>query len=118
MEVNAVIPAVPRYMYWSDQEISWSRNDHPKVMPNPGGYALVLDPTFVGPNHNVKFSKVLIDDGSALNILYKDTMTKLGLTENMLNPSKTTFHGIVSGVSCSPMGSIWIDVMFGTKENC
>jgi len=45
-------------------------------------------------------------------------MTKLGLTENMLNPSKTTFHGIVSGVSCSPMGSIWIDVMFGTKENC
>ena len=35
MEVNAVMPAVPSYMHWSEQEISWSRTDHPKVMPNP-----------------------------------------------------------------------------------
>ena len=48
-EINAVMPAVPRYMHWSDQQITWSQADHPKVMPNPGGYALVLDPTLVGP---------------------------------------------------------------------
>ena len=47
-------------------------------MPNPGGYALVLDPTFVGPQIPVKFSKVLIDNGSSINIMYKDTMHKLG----------------------------------------
>ena len=45
-------------------------------------------------------------------------MVKLGVTKNMLQPSKTTFHGIVPGVSCSPMGSVWVDVQFGSKENC
>ena len=66
----------------------------------------------------MKFSKVLIDNGSRINILYKDTMHKLGVTENMLQPSRTTFHGIVPGLSCSPMGKVRIDVLFGTKENC
>ena len=44
MEVNAVMPAVPKFMYWSEDQITWSINDHPRVMPNPGGYALVLAP--------------------------------------------------------------------------
>ena len=45
-------------------------------------------------------------------------MHKLGVTENMLVPSSTTFHGIVPGVSCSPMGRIRVDVLFGSKQNC
>jgi hypothetical protein len=118
MEVNVVMPAVPKYMLWSDQEISWSFKDHPKVMPNPGGYALILDLTLVGPEINVKFSKVLIDNGSSINIMYRDTMSKLGISENMLEPSRTTFHGIVPGVSCAPMGKVRVDVLFGTRENC
>jgi hypothetical protein len=87
-------------------------------MPNPGGYALVMDPTFVGPANNVRFSKVLIDNGSSINIMYQDIMQKLGIKENMLEPSKTTFHGIVPGLSCAPMGKIRIDVMFGNRDNC
>jgi hypothetical protein len=76
LEVNAVMSAVPKLMYWSDQAIGWDRADHPKIMPNPGGYALVMDPTFVGPANNVRFSKVLIDNGSSINIMYRDTMQK------------------------------------------
>src|SRR3954466_5733950 len=95
MEVNAVVPAVPRYQPWSDQEVIWSMKDHPRIMPSPGSYALVLDPTFVGPSINVKFSKVLIDNGSSINIMYKDTMHKLGISQNMLQSTRTTFHGIV-----------------------
>ena len=87
-------------------------------MPKPGAYALVVDPTFVGPNLNVRFSRVLIDNGSAINIMYKDTMLKLGVSMNTLLPTETTFHGIVPGVSCSPMGKIWVEVLFGTRENC
>ena len=87
-------------------------------MPNPGSYALVLDPTFVGPNINVKFSKVLIDNGSSINIMYKDTMQKLGIAQNMLQSTRTTFHGIVSGLSCEPIGKVRVDVLFGTRENC
>jgi hypothetical protein len=87
-------------------------------MPNLGGYALVMDPTFVGPANNVRFSKVLVDNGSSINIMYRDTMQKLGIRENMLEPSQTTFHGNVPGLSCAPMGKIWIDVMFGNRDNC
>jgi hypothetical protein len=105
-------------MYWSDQAIDWDRADHPRIMPNPGGYALVMDPTFVGPANNVRFSKVIIDNGSSINIMYRDTMQKLGIKENMLEPSKTTFHGIVPGLSCAPMGKIRIDIMFGSRDNC
>jgi hypothetical protein len=50
--------------------------------------------------------------------MYWDTMQKLGIKENMLEPSQTTFHGIVLGLSCAPMGKIWIDVMFGNQDNC
>jgi hypothetical protein len=118
LEVNAVMLAVPKLMYWSDQAIGWDRADHPKIMPNPGGYALVMDPTFVGPASNVRFNKVLIDNGSNINIMYRDTMQKLGIKENMLEPSKTIFHGIVLGLSCAPMGKIRINVMFGSRDNC
>jgi hypothetical protein len=65
----------------------------------------------------VRFSKVLIDNGSSINIMYRDTMQKLVITENMLEPSRTTFHGIVPGLSCAPMGKIRIDVMFGNRDN-
>ncbi|KAK1660346.1 hypothetical protein QYE76_048505 [Lolium multiflorum] len=87
-------------------------------MPNPGGYALVVNPTFVGPDINVKFTRILIDNGRSINIMYRDTMHKLDITENMLEPSRTTFHGIVSGLSCAPMGKVWVDIMVGTRENC
>ena len=39
LEVNAVIPAVPKFLLWSEMEITWSRKDHPRVMPKPGAYA-------------------------------------------------------------------------------
>src|SRR3954466_2182504 len=32
--VNATIPAVPQFMDWSDSVITWSREDHPGLMPN------------------------------------------------------------------------------------
>ncbi|KAK1627581.1 hypothetical protein QYE76_001896 [Lolium multiflorum] len=118
MEVNAVMPAVPKYMLWSNQEITWSFKDHPKIMPNPGGYALVVDPIMKGPQARVKFSKVLIDNGSSINIMYKHTMRTLGITENMLQPTRTTFHGIVPGLSCAPIGKVRVDVAFGGRDNC
>ncbi|KAK1572795.1 hypothetical protein QYE76_048129 [Lolium multiflorum] len=118
MEVNIVIPAIPKYMLWSEQEITWSFKDHPKVMPNPGGYALVVDPIMHGASSRVRFSKVLVDNGSNINIMYQHTLHTLGITENMLEPSRMTFHGIVRGLSCSPMGKVRVDVLFGGRDNC
>jgi hypothetical protein len=96
MEVNAVMPAVPKYMHWLEQEITWSRQDTPRIMPTPGAYALMLNPTFVGPQKSVSFGRNLIDDGSNINIMYKETFKALGFIENMLQPTHCTFHGIVS----------------------
>ena len=57
-------------------------------MQNPGGYAIVLDCTIVDAKHTCKFSRVLIDGGSSINILYRDSMTKLGIKAKQLEPSK------------------------------
>ena len=73
-EVNTVVPAKPEFMHWSDRSITWTREDHPAVMPSSGGYALVLNPTIIA-RRTCKFSRVLIDGGNNINILYCDTMT-------------------------------------------
>src|SRR4051812_30775237 len=44
-------------------------------------------------------------------------MIKLGISENKLEPSRTTFHGIVPGLSCTPLGRIRLEVVFGSEEN-
>jgi hypothetical protein len=71
-----------------------------------------------GPSTRVRFSKVLVDNGSSINIMYRHTMHTLGITENMLEPSRTTFHGIVPGLSYSPIGKVRVDVLFGGWDNC
>ena len=65
----------------------------------------------------MRFSRVLIDGGSSINILYRDTARKLGIQESQLSPTRTVFHGIVPGHSCQPMGRIKLDVMFGKPEH-
>ena len=86
-------------------------------MPNPGSYALVLGATLAADRRAARFSRVLIDGGSSINILYKDTMEKLGIKQRQLQNSRTVFHGIVPGLSCSPIGKILMDVLFGDKDH-
>ena len=86
-------------------------------MPSPGSYALVLDVTLATERRASRFSRVLIDGGSSINILYRDTMEKLNLKAKQLMPSRTVFHGIVPGLSCSPIGKIKMDVLFGDKDH-
>src|SRR4051812_35914643 len=116
-EVNATMSPIPQYMQWSECNITWGREDHPSIMPNPGTYPLVVDAMFAAPKFSCMFSRVLIDGGSTINILYRDTLVKLGLTERDLERSRTTFHGIVPSLSCTPMGRIRLDVIFSTEEN-
>jgi hypothetical protein len=65
-EVLTAEKAPPSFLDWSGDAITFSREDHPNCNPNPGQYPLVVDP-FIG---NSRFSKVLMDGGSSLNILY------------------------------------------------
>ncbi|KAK1685248.1 hypothetical protein QYE76_046096 [Lolium multiflorum] len=114
LEVNAVMPPVPQYLNWSEQAITFDRRDTPAVLPKPGSYAMVLDPTLGTTRRSVRFSRVLIDGGSSINILYRDTARKLGIREAELRPT-TVFHGIVPGHCCQPIGRITLEVMFGKR---
>ena len=89
--VNAVETAIPRYLQWSEQPIVWSREDHPPRVDNPGHLALVVAPQVGG----YKFTKVLMDGGSSINILYYETFRRMGLTDKNIKPSYTVFHGVV-----------------------
>jgi hypothetical protein len=117
VEVNTVMQVGSQYMHWSEASITWGREDHPPLMPRPGGYALVLNPIVFSETRTCRFSHVLIDGGSSINLLYRTSMEKLGIPAIQLKPTKLTVHGIVLGHSCTPMGRIQLEVLFGEKDN-
>ncbi|KAI5017179.1 hypothetical protein ZWY2020_037557 [Hordeum vulgare] len=106
-------PALPRYHHWSEQTISWSREDHPPRVDNPDDLALVVAPQVGG----YTLSKVLMDGGSSINILYFDTFQRMNLLEKDLMPTTTVFHGIIPGKSSYPIGQVRLTVAFGTTSN-
>jgi hypothetical protein len=112
-EVNAIMPAEPQYMHWSEEAITWGCEDHPPLMPSPGEYALVLDPIVHTDTDTCQFSHVLIGGGSSINLLYRSSMEKLGIPIAQLKPSRLIFHCIVPGHSCTPMGRVQLEVFFG-----
>jgi hypothetical protein len=86
-------------------------------MPSLGEYALVLDPIVRSNTHTCHFSCMLIDSGISINLLYQSSMEKLGIPLAQLEPSRLTFHGIVPGHSCTPMGRVQLEVLFRKKGN-
>jgi hypothetical protein len=112
-EVLAAEKAPPSFLDWSEDAITFSCEDHPNCIPNLGQYPLVVDPV-IG---NAQFSKVLMDGGSSLNILYAHTLHLLGVGLDQLRPSTTPFHGVVSGKRVKALGQIYLPVWFGTPDN-
>jgi hypothetical protein len=93
--------------------ITFNCEDHPNRIPNPGQYPLVVDPV-IG---NAQFSKVLMDGGSSLNILYAHTLHLMGIGLDQLWPSTTLFHGVAPGKRVQPLEQIDLTVWFGTPTN-
>ena len=85
----------------------------PPRVDNPGQLALVVDPQVGG----YKFTKVLMDGGSSINILYYETFRRMGLTDKDLRLSNTVFHGVVLGKSAYPVGKIALEVAFGDEHD-
>jgi hypothetical protein len=73
----------------------------------------VVDPV-IG---NAQFSKLLIDGGSSLNVIYVHTLHLLGIGLDQLWPSMMTFHGVAPGKRVQPLGQIDLPVWFGTPDN-
>jgi hypothetical protein len=112
-EVLAAEKVPPSFLDWSEDAITFSREDHPNRIPNPSQYPLVVDPV-IG---NARFSKVLMDGGSSLNIFYTHTLRLLGIGLDHLRPSTTPFHGVAPGKRVQPLGQIDLPVWFDTPDN-
>jgi hypothetical protein len=82
---------IDNYIDWSDHSILFSKSDHPIAIPWSGHAALVLEAHIGGYN----MSKVFMDGGSGLNLLFASMMKAMGLTVDMLKESDTGFHGII-----------------------
>jgi hypothetical protein len=82
-------------------------------VPSPGRYPLVVDPV-IG---NARLTKVLMDGGISLNIIYAETLGLLGIDLSTIRASAAPFHGIVPGKRVLPLGQLDLPVCFGTPSN-
>ena len=69
----------------------FDQGDHPSHVVRPGRYPLIIDP-IVRKKH---LTKVLMDEGSSLNILYVDTLNAMRIPRSELCPVSSTFHGVI-----------------------
>jgi hypothetical protein len=92
-EVCSVKVATPVYLDWSDKPITFDQGNHPDRVPSPGKYPLVVDPV-IG---NVRLTKVLMDGGSSLNIIYAETLGLLQIDLSSIRAGAAPFHGIIPG---------------------
>ena len=58
-----------------------------------------------------------MDGGSILNLLYQDTVRKMGIDPSRIKPTKTTFKGVIPGVEAHCTCSITLEVVFGSPDN-
>ena len=74
---------------------------------------MVLEPIIDG----FHLMRVLMDGGSSLNLLYQDTVRKMGTDSSRIKPTITTFKGVIPSVEACCTGSITLEVVFGLPDN-
>ena len=62
-------------------------------------------------------TKVLMDGGSGLNILYAETLKGMGIPMSKLSESNMSFHGVIPRKKAESLGQIALDVVFGDSKN-
>ena len=58
-----------------------------------------------------------MDGGSDLNLLYQDTVRKMGIDPTKISHSNTTFKGVTPGPEAHCTGSLLLEVIFGFPDN-
>ena len=111
--VYTIESVAPEFNPWSACLITFDRKDHPTSIHHGGSAALVLDPIIDG----FYLTRVLMDGGSSLNLLYQDTVRKMGIDPSRIKPTKTTFKGVIPGKEARYTGSITLEVVFGSPDN-
>ena len=82
-------------------------------MLQPGRYPLVVDPII----HKKCLTKVLMDGGSSLNILYVNTLDAMRIPRSKLCLAGSPFHRVIPGVQAYSLVQIDLPIMFGSRAN-
>ena len=73
----------------------------------------MVDPVVGG----TRLTKVLMDGGSGLNILYAETLKGMGILMSKLSESNMSFNGVIPGNKAESLGQITINVVFGDSKH-
>ena len=92
-EACAAETAVPSFLSWLKSPITFDQRDHPSHIARPGSYPLVIDPIV----RKKRLTKVLMDRGSGLNILYVDTLDAMRIPWSELRLASSPFHEVILG---------------------
>ena len=90
---------------WSDTAITFKASDEPRFQTARAPAALVLSPIVDG----FRLTKVLMDGGSGLNLIYEETLQKMEIDWNRIERSSTTFRGIIPSREARCTGKITLD---------
>ncbi len=93
--------------------ITFNASDEPKFRTARAPAALVLSPIV----DSFRLTKVLMDGGSGLNLIYEETLQKMEIDWNHVERSSTTFRGIIPSREARSTGKITLDVVFSTPDN-
>ena len=64
-----------------------------------------------------RLTKVLMDGGSGLNILYAETLKGMGILMSRFSGSNMSFHWVIPGKKAASLGQITLEVVFGDAKN-
>ena len=73
----------------------------------------MLDPIIDG----YRLTRVLMDGDSSLNLIYEDTVRRMGINPSRISQSNTDFEGVIPGVEAYDRGSVVLEVTFSSPGN-
>jgi hypothetical protein len=107
----APAPRAAPHRKWMETSIRFNTSNCPKNMAGTGQLPLLISPTIT----NVRLYHILIDGGTALNLISLTAFQKLHIPMSGLSPSCP--FSSVSPSSIIPRSSISLPVTFGMPEN-
>ena len=113
IEIRAARPIPAESRHWLSKPITFDHQDYSRRIRNAGWTALILEPIING----LQFTEVLMDGDSDLNLLYQDTIRKIGIDPTKIRHSNTSFKGVMSGLYAHCTGSLLLEVVFGSSDN-
>jgi hypothetical protein len=102
-----------KQLKWSEVAITFDKADCKDTSDLSGLNPIVVQPVMCGR----QVHDVLVDGGSSLNILNTHILDKMCIFPSDIEPVIHSIEGVVSGVSATSIGQIWLSVQLGTPEN-